>query len=415
MTPARDIRCGEAGHAEAERWSTWWAPSDDDRAALISLRARQLLDLEHRGDGRIRVAGTNSCGHIRLPSGQVIDVRSKIPTLRLLEWLVYTELLPDIDFWEEEEAISARGTWIEAILHLFVHELARVTRFYRRAGYVTASDTTIAVRGRVDAGRLAKVAGRLPSLPCTFRDRTMDTLPNGVLANALDAAAAWAATAAVGEACATTLGWLTREWRGIDRDIGYVERALQDALERPPVGYRVALRLARLVLLGGTADDTRGEGGDMFLVNMSVVWEKALRRLLAGWAYAHGHRVATPGERTRQWADTDDSERTRWLTADAIVFAERPVVLDAKYKCAYGDESRVDRFQMAAYALAFGAQAAILVYPTAVERGRIRLLLRATAPGSAAEVHAAELPMALGPTTCAAELEALLGGQARRP
>ena len=40
-------------------------------------------------------------------------------------------------------------------------------------------------------------------------------------------------------------------------------------------------------------------------------------------------------------------------------------VLDAKYKRAFGVESREDRFQMCAYAVAFNADRATLVYPTA--------------------------------------------------
>jgi hypothetical protein len=68
---------------------------------------------------------------------------------------------------------------------------------------------------------------------------------------------------------------------------------------------------------------------------MGAVWEYAVRRLVAAWASEACHRVATDGERTRHWEDSDDDATARWLTADALVFAERAIVFAAKHKRAY--------------------------------------------------------------------------------
>lgn len=409
MSSTVAIRCGEAGCPEAERWSAPWSPSPDDLARLRSLSGEQVIDLDERARGAVRVAGRFACGRLRLPSGRVIEIRPKVPTLALLQWLAFTDTVPPLDAWDDDPAIIAGGSLIDAVAHLFVRELAHLTRFHWRPGYHVASDLSLAVRGRVDARRLGKTAGRLPALPCTFRERTMDTIPNRLLARALDATAVIAAGGRLGEECTRTLDRLAREWSAIERELPEPRRALELAVERPPIGYRNALRLARLVLRGGTVDEIDGEGGDVFLVAMNLIWEAGLRRMVGEWAHAHDHRAARDPERTRQWEDAPDAERARWLTVDALLFAPRPIVLDAKYKCAYGNESRNDRFQMAAYAMAFGASAAVLVYPTATGHVPPRRLLRTHVPGSeTSDVYAVDLPMALGPDACAAHLGQLL-------
>jgi len=61
--------------------------------------------------------------------------------------------------------------------------------------------------------------------------------------------------------------------------------------------------------------------------------------------------------RTRRWDDTAGrNDQKRWLIADVITHHEAFCwVLNAKYKRAFGNESRTDRFQMCAYAVAFDA------------------------------------------------------------
>lgn len=75
-------------------------------------------------------------------------------------------------------------------------------------------------------------------------------------------------------------------------------------------------------------------------------------------------------------------------------------VLDAKYKLGFGDEARIDRFQMCAYVLAFEADRASLVYPTATIAPGVRRLLSTVVFGRRIPVDASALPMAAGPARC---------------
>jgi 5-methylcytosine-specific restriction endonuclease McrBC regulatory subunit McrC len=84
-------------------------------------------------------------------------------------------------------------------------------------------------------------------------------------------------------------------------------------------------------------------------------------------------------------------------------------VLDAKYKCDFGNESRNDRFQMCAYAMGFRASRATLVYPSQ-ESSNLdqRDLLSVDIGGVNVRVDSLALPMVNGPKKCLEALRAKL-------
>ena len=123
-----------------------------------------------------------------------------------------------------------------------------------------------------------------------------------------------------------------------------------------------------------------------------------------GW-----HRLSDT-ERTRRWDDpVGQDDPKRWLTADVIVQrARRRWILDAKYKRDFGNEQRTDRFQMCAYVVAFDAEHASLVYPTATGFILPRNLLLTTVCGRRLQIDSIALPMAAGPEVCLAALAAVV-------
>jgi hypothetical protein len=176
-----------------------------------------------------------------------------------------------------------------------------------------------------------------------------------------------------------------------------------------PPGYRAALQLARLILMGIALDSQSQMGGQAFTLSLALVWERGLRRMFENIGEATGWACLADAARTRMWDDpAGRNDPSRWLTADVI--GERDDlrwVLDAKYKRAFGNESRVDRFQMCAYAVAFDADRTSLVYPTAPQAtSAVRCLLSATFGAKAIVVDSIDLPMAAGPEVC---MTALMG------
>ncbi len=405
VAPNPIVECGENGVQSAERWSPAFYCSLED-LAVIKLRVDAgQLELQNLPDNSIRVAGLNYCGLVRLPSGCTVRITSKVPSVETLKWLVYTGRFQELDVWSDTPHLTHDDSIAECIVKLFVAELRKVTLFHMRPGYTRTARVRQIFRGRLNERALSASVARLPGLPCLYRDRTMDTLQNRVLSRALDAAMHLVPAARLDNTTRAYLGWLSLQWSDIERSLPSLTQALSQALMRPPIGYRTALTLARILLLGAGFDLIGGEGGDCFLVDMSKLWEESLRVMLGRWCKHSGWTEAGTKDRTRPWDDAlADEERNRWLTADAIASDpsfEENAVLDAKYKCAYEQESRNDRFQMAAYALAFGAKRVILVYPSAADRSfRHRLLLTSRLEGGEATIHSLELPMAAGPKDC---------------
>jgi 5-methylcytosine-specific restriction endonuclease McrBC regulatory subunit McrC len=202
------------------------------------------------------------------------------------------------------------------------------------------------------------------------------------------------------------LARLSRDWSDVVSRIasGAIDSAV--ALGAPPVGYRTALQLARLLLVGAGIDTVGGNGGDAFLLNISILWEEAVRRMADSWARSASWISVHNGERSRRWDDERQlADPARWLKVDALLRSAdgSSLVLDAKYKRQYGVEDRSDRFQIATYCLAFGAGTGVLIYPIVDETqpSENRLLLRSSLAGAPAEIRSLALPIAAGPLRCA--------------
>jgi len=196
-------------------------------------------------------------------------------------------------------------------------------------------------------------------------------------------------------------------WAHIDRDVTDIVSVVTEAQWASPPGYRSALQLARLILIGAAVDPATGTGGQAFTLSLAAVWERSLRKMFAELGKETGWSTLPSADRTRRWDDAvRKGDKNRWMTADILAESGPDRwVLDAKYKCEFGDESRNDRFQMCAYAIGFNAARATLVYPTADQQGfDTRLLLRTTYGSQPVRVDSIELPMAAGPIACRAAI-----------
>jgi 5-methylcytosine-specific restriction endonuclease McrBC regulatory subunit McrC len=400
------ITCFEAGSGSIEPWIGSLDAVGDDIAMLGILAERRLIELNVVGN-EVAIRGTTRVGLVILPSGRRLVIRSKIPNIVLLDWLAYLGKFPRLSHWLPESGVAAvksdHDDWHLCIARLFLHAMEQVTRQHLRKGYVVVSARDSAIRGRIVMSKLGQELYRLPRVPQLQRQRTFDTSFNIVLALALDRLPSLLSDGRTEDR--RQMAILREQWAAVRRDISDPVTAAIAAQSAEPPGYREALQLARLILIGAVLDPDSIMGGQAFTLSMPAIWEGGLRRMLSESAGETGWKLAPRKSCTRRWDDSPEhGDIQRWMTADAIVErAGKRWVLDGKYKNEFGIESRGDRFQMCAYAVAFDADRISLVYP-GESLTPIRSLLSTTVGAKRLTIDSLSLPMRMGPEWCRSEL-----------
>lgn len=406
--PPDDIDCFEIGSGDLPAWIGSRRELGIDWPALQVQANRGVVQVDLQGD-QVSVRGTTRVGLIILPSGRRLIVRSKVSGVMLLEWLAYLGDFPRLKSWLPDAGVSVGHDWPQCIAKLFLYALEHVTRHQLRKEYVAVKVDDTEVRGRILTAALGRQLHRLPRVPQVQRQRTLDTPFNIVLALALDRLPRLLNNRSED---LRRVAQLRDQWASISRHTNETPAAITAALWASPPGYREVLQLARLILMGAALDPASNTGGQAFTLPLAVVWERALRRMFDDLAGQTGWHRLGDSQRTRRWDDPAGREDPkRWLTVDVIV--ERSGlrwVLDAKYKREFGDESRIDRFQMCAYAVAFDASRVSLVYPVAEGPIAPRKLLTAIVNGGQLEIESIGLPMAGGPESCLAVLKPIACG-----
>lgn len=397
-----DIVCFEAGIGELP-WAGRLADVQQDLGALRCLAADGLIELGLSGDA-VEISGTDRVGLVMLPSGRRLVIRSKIRGLVLLEWLAYLGEFPPLNAWLPDAGVAAGDDFHTCLGRLFLYELDKVTRLHLRKDYVPAVSSSTTIRGHILPTQLSQRLHRLPHVPQRVRLRTLDTSHNRILAVALDRLPVLLADVSSNDH--RLLAQLRDLWVHVRREVGDPVAAVTEAQWVSPLGYRAALQLARLILIGVALEPQANMGGQAFTMSLALVWERCVRRMFGDLADKSGWTYLPDAARTRRWDDSAGrDDPARWMTADVLAVRHGlRWVLDAKYKRAFGNESRVDRFQMCAYAVGFDADRATLVYPAAPAEPQHRILLAATIAGKPIVVDAFDLPMAAGPQACSGAL-----------
>jgi len=399
-----DIVCYEVGSGDAPAWSNSRRGLGDDFMAISMLADRHVIAMDVRGE-QVAIRGATRVGLVVLPNGRRLIIRSKVSSLALLEWLAYLGEFPRLTSWLPAAGVAVGDDWHQCLATLFLYALEFATRRHVRMDYVALAADVPEIRGRVMATALGRRLHHLPRVPQIQRRRTLDTPFNTVLALALDRLPVLLADGRREDR--RRMARLREQWASIRRDIDDPVAAVTAAQWACPPGYREVLQLARLILIGAALDRTSNMGGQAFTLPMATMWQRALQQMLRELAHETDWRVAGKGDHSTRWDDpTGRDDPKRWLTADVIAQrAGARWLLDAKYKCEFGDESRVDRFQMCAYAVGFDADRVSLVYPTAASQSAgSRVLLSTSVGGKPLTIDSLALPLAAGPEACRSAL-----------
>ncbi len=351
----------------------------EDRAHLARL-LRGSLQWREAG-----VAVWGVVGHLRLPSGTTLAIRSKkAPAACLLSWASYVDpSLSDLKNVRQLDDVGDDGDVGEALAVLFVRELLAVAgahgirRRYRRVP--TRSST---IRGSIDFAALSRAGGDLSRTPCVVWERLPKTPLNQLFAAALQLIRRdQLMRRAVGGVHGDLEAVFAEVPPAIDPDL----LAGRRPLERDELPFGSACALARLILHEAgvsTGEDERGLG---FLVRLDSLFEKAVVKALRDAGLDAEAKV--PVMYTRLAGHNAPSTRGQ-LILDC--FLRRPglegVVIDAKYK---SDVSPSNIDQMLAYCHLTGVTQAVLVFPAGQVRD-LRTFALPSPTGRTVHVHLVE-------------------------
>jgi hypothetical protein len=110
---------------------------------------------------------------------------------------------------------------------------------------------------------------------------------------------------------------MRNDWQDVSREDTDSDSVMQASLSAPPDGYRSALQLARLILLGASIDHAGRLGGQTFTLSLSRVWEDAVIQMCRDLEPQTGWRVEPKS--IRPWDDAMGSDdKYRSLIADTL-------------------------------------------------------------------------------------------------
>ncbi len=403
-----DIVCDELGTHKARQWQGTREELGDDWGAILHHHEQKRIHLQVSGL-QVTLSGIDRVGLIVLPSGRRIVLKSKISGTTLIEWLIYLDEFPDLQSWAPLGNVVQSDSWQKVLARLFLWELQALTRNHLRKGYVAVAVKSSTVKGRIDWNKTASKPWQLPRLTQVVRERRFDMPANQMLAAALNRVVLFQRE--LEEADLAVFSRLRHEWSEIANPNIDRHQVIHTSLLAPPDGYRLALQLASLLLIGATIDSESGSGGESFTLSLSRIWEVALKQMCQELSASSGWRVAEGNQGIRPWDDAigiDDPYRC--MRADMLLTrGQSRWELDAKYKRDFGDESRNDRFQMCAYVIGFRATRATLVYPDpGLQTTTHRFLLSEQIGDTQIQIDSIALPMAHGPSECKRVLKSIL-------
>lgn len=351
----------------------------EDRAHLARLLRGSL---QWREEG---VAIWGVVGHVRLPSGTTLAIRSKkAPAACLLSWASYVDpSLSDLKNVRQLDDVGDNGDVGEALALLFVRELMAVAgahgirRRYRRVPTRSAT-----IRGSIDFAALSRAGGDLSRTPCIVWERLPKTPLNQLFAAALQLIRR---DQLMRRAVGGLLGDLEAVFAEVPPAVEPDLFAGRRPLDRDELPFSSACALARLLLRDAGVSTGADERGLGFIVRLDSLFEKAVVKALRDAGLDAQPKL--PVSYTRLANPNEPSTRGQ-LILDC--FLRRPglegVVIDAKYK---SDVSPSNIDQMLTYCHLTDVTRAVLVFPAGQLRDRRPFELQSPT-GRTVRVHLVE-------------------------
>jgi 5-methylcytosine-specific restriction enzyme subunit McrC len=389
------------------------APTESDLKLAEALSA--FGDLEPRLEvrwltgGRVEVKAASWVGIVRF-SGLEIRIVPKLVggTLGVLRMLEYGSGVRLLARLPSDRQLPAEGTDLfELIVMLLVEEAKSLVRDGLIRDYRPTEETLTVMRGRLRMReQYLRRYGSLDRLECSFDEYDGDIPENQLVAAALSAAG----TRVQGRGLRADVRMLDTMIRGAcnptSRDSGWYRERI--GYGRRNSRYRPAHELALLVLDGLALRDlfdTSSTRTDAFMLNMNVVFERFVTRLVSDSLAGSGMRVSTQESFRTVVVDEDSGDTYSSVRPDLVIVdtaTSRAVPVDVKYKLY--DRKKIgigDVYQLFLYAYALGGDSGLptagVIYPSAHATSGPRLKVQPIAGSFGAHIRGAglDVPSAL--------------------
>jgi 5-methylcytosine-specific restriction enzyme subunit McrC len=362
------------------------------------IRQSGLVEVGIEPDGRWRLTGDSRIGVAVGPTWEV-RVHPRIEVGQLYFLLGYAA---DPKGWSDQQAsFDPDDDLFQAISSGFAWHASRALEQGVLRGYVQVDERRQGLRGRIRFGdQIARGAGLPIPVEVTYDDYTTDIAENRILKSA-----------------AHTLLRFPRLPQQARRGLLQLRATLDEValLDRPrevtmPLRtrlnerYRLALRLAQLILRGGSLQATAGPTASIaFVFDMNSVFEDFLSIALTEAFEPHG------GDVTLQHLDVLDVGGGVSIRPDVVwrVAATLRAVIDAKHKelGAGGMPKAADAYQMLAYCTSLGMRRGYLVYAKNGGAAPRDLMVR----NANCQICVRAVDISKPPPVLLAEIEALAG------
>lgn len=338
---------------------------------------------------RLRVTGV--AGHVRLPSGEIWNIRSrKAGAACLLTWLAYAdpmlEALRLLDPLPEYTQAGDLGPLVARAFCVATWRAIQTSGLLRT--YHRQHIRSPVIRGRIDFAHLARTGGDLSRTPCIVFSRLPQTPLNRLLAAAVERIRRDPVLRLAAGASLPSLAAALAEVPPL------VDAALMSArmpLSRLEQPFESSYALACLILRStGLASGSELDGAG-FLVDLANLFERAVAR-----AFRDSSFEAWPKHPVRLFRASPAARlaRARSMQLDLYlpsVHGHR-VVIDAKYK---DRVATANLQQMITYCIGTGSQHAVLVFPTGHLTDKRTYVLVPPQPGAAQlQIHLVEFDFA---------------------
>lgn len=346
----------------------------DQEEALQRIFAGRLKRVS-RNELRI----TGYAGHVRLPNGEILSIRSrKAGPACLLTWLAYADpalqALRLLDLLPEHTQAGDLGPLVARAFCLETWRAIQTSGLLR--AYHRQHIRSPVVRGRIDFTRLARTGGDLSRTPCIVFSRLPHTPLNRLLAAAVERIRR---DPVLRTAAGTSLPPLAAALAEVPPLIDAALLSARTPLSRLEQPFESSYALARLIIHSTGLASGNELDGLGFLVDLANLFERAVARAFHDSAFET--RSKHPIHLLRE---SPAARLTKAIPMQLDVYLPNVhghrMVVDAKYKDRI---ATANLQQMVTYCVATGAQHAVLVFPTGHLDDKRTYLLVPPQPGAA--------------------------------